>query len=342
MKKAKAVDLFSGCGGLTLGLKQAGFRVVGAIELDQSAAKSYRANHRKVILWTRDIRKVAVKEIMRRLHLKVGRLDLLAACPPCQGFSTLRTRNGAKKNRDKRNHLIFEVLRFARVLRPKAIMMENVPRLRRKRIFLDFCRELRSLGYEPCSDIKDAAYYGVPQRRKRLILVAGLGFPISLATESRRLRTVRSAIGKLSKAGRSGDWLHDMTENRSEKVLGIIRQIPQNGGSREDLPDEYQLACHKGFDGFRDIYGRMAWQEVAPTITSGCSNPSKGRFLHPKENRAITMREAALLQSFPPKYRFAKSAGKEAIAAMIGNALPPEFIKRHAKNIVRELRERAP
>jgi len=338
MKKPIAIDLYSGCGGLTLGLKQAGFRVIGAVEIDPLASKTYKGNHKDVRLWRQDISTLPVSKIRVELNLKPGQLDLLAGCPPCQGFSTLRTRNGAMQNRDRRNNLIREMLRFVRVLRPKTVMMENVPGLRSHVQFRDFCRGLRRLGYKVDWDIKDAARYGVPQRRRRLILLAGLDTNIPFAEEAPRLRTVRQAIGRLATAGRSGDPLHDLQEKRKPRILDLIRDIPKDGGSRLDLPTNRQLDCHKKFDGFKDIYGRMAWSEVAPTITSGCFNPSKGRFLHPRENRAITMREAALLQSFPGKYWFPPDAGKQAVALMIGNALPPEFIRCHALEIRKHLR----
>ena len=124
-----------------------------------------------------------------------------------------------------------------------------------------------------------------------------------------------------------------MIQRRSEKIQELIRDIPKNGGSRGDLPRARQLDCHKNNEGFNDIYGRMAWDEVAPTLTSGCFNPSKGRFLHPSKNRAITLREAALLQGFPRSYKFDPENGKTGIGLMIGNALPPEFIRRHALEI---------
>jgi DNA (cytosine-5)-methyltransferase 1 len=335
--KPKAIDLFSGCGGLTLGLKQAGFQVVGAVEIDPLAVKTYKANHKRVCVWKQDISKLPACKVREKLELRRGQLDLLAGCPPCQGFSALRTRNGANQNRDYRNNLVHEMLRFVRVLRPKAVMMENVPGLKSKKQFRDFCRGLRKLGYKVDWDVKDAARYGVPQRRKRLILLAGADAKVPFANESIKWRTVRHAIGGLAKAGSSGDAIHDIKEKRTAKVLKLIRDIPRDGGSRLDLPNDRQLTCHKNCNGFKDIYGRMAWREVAPTITSGCFNPSKGRFLHPTENRAITMREAALLQSFPRDYWFPSDAGKQAVALMIGNAFPPEFIRRHARQIVKAL-----
>jgi DNA (cytosine-5)-methyltransferase 1 len=124
-----------------------------------------------------------------------------------------------------------------------------------------------------------------------------------------------------------------MGERRSAEVRELIALIPKNGGSRSDLGDEYQLECHRRSDGFKDVYGRMAWDDVSPTITSGCHNPSKGRFLHPSYNRTITLREAAVLQGFPRDYRFNVQHGKESIALMIGNALPPPFIAAHAGSL---------
>lgn len=335
-----AIDLFSGCGGLTLGLKQAGFDVLSAVEIDPAAVEIYKANHQGVLIKRGDIRKLSAKGLRRALKIRRGQLDLLAGCPPCQGFSTLRTRNGANKNRDVRNDLVHEMLRFARAFQPKALMMENVPGLRTRKPFQQLCDGLRKLGYEVTYDVKDVARFGVPQRRKRLILLAGRGFKIPFASESLRLRTVRDAISFLPKAGKSRDRLHNMPERRSAKIIRLIKDIPKDGGSRSDLAATRQLKCHRGFDGFKDIYGRMAWDDVSPTITGGCFNPSKGRFLHPRENRAITLREAALLQSFPKRYRFPSGAGKEAIALMIGNALPPEFIRRHARQILKSLGDR--
>ena len=113
--------------------------------------------------------------------------------------------------------------------------------------------------------------------------------------------------------------------------------IPKDGGSRTDLSEEYQLECHKRTNGFKDVYGRMAWDKPAPTITGGCNNPSKGRFLHPEEDRVITLREAALLQTFPVNYKFSFRSGKAGVATMIGNALPPAFIEFHARNIIEHL-----
>jgi DNA (cytosine-5)-methyltransferase 1 len=143
--------------------------------------------------------------------------------------------------------------------------------------------------------------------------------------------TVRGAIGDLSKPGSSGDWAQDYVRNHSQKVLQMLGAIPKDGGSRSDLPKRLTLECHSKQKGFNDVYGRMKWDDVAPTITTGCTNASKGRFVHPEEDRAITLREAALLQGFPKNYKFEPAFGIEANSLMIGNALPPPFIKNHAK-----------
>lgn len=329
-----AIDLFAGCGGLSLGLKRAGFKVLCSVELDEQAEAVYRANHPDVLSKRTDIRDVKAAHLRRELSLARGELDLLAGCPPCQGFSSLRTRNGAVRNRDRRNDLVFEMLRFARAFLPKCIMMENVPKLAGHQSFRRLCASLRKLNYHVKYSIKDAADFAVPQRRQRLILLASRGFEVEFADPARVMRTVRQAIGSLPDVTRTKDRLHGMpTRARSERVAALIRDIPKDGGSRGDLPRTRQLECHKKSDGFRDVYGRMSWDKVAPTITGGCFNPSKGRFLHPTKNRTITMREAALLQSFPRSYRFDPEIGTQAIALMIGNALPPELIRRHALKI---------
>ena len=328
-----AVDLFSGCGGLTLGLKLGGFKVIGAVDIDPLSVETYQANHDEVTVWEVDIRDLDPDEIKSTLNLDPGELDLLAGCPPCQGFSTMRTLNGSLRVDDPRNDLLLEVLRYVDALRPKAVMIENVPGLANDESFKVFRGRMYKAGYWGDHDVLNAAEYGVPQRRKRLIYVAGLRTEIPFAEPVKGTVTVKDAIRDLPKPGESGDPIHDLQERRTPRVMQLIQRIPQDGGSRTDLPAEDQLDCHRRCDGFKDVYGRMAWSEVSPTITSGCFNPSKGRFLHPEENRAITMREAALLQGFPGDYKFPKATSKSSLAMMIGNALPPPFIAAHAKVI---------
>jgi DNA (cytosine-5)-methyltransferase 1 len=331
MKKLIAIDLFCGCGGLTRGLRDAGFRVLGAVDNDSYALEAYRANHAGVRLWSSDIRRISAARVRKDLKLQKGQLDLLAGCPPCQGFSSVRTLNGSRHVEDHRNDLLFDFLRFVRAFRPRAVMLENVPGLAADPRFDRFVTKLCSLKYRVEHRIVNAADHGVPQRRKRLIVLARAGNgKVEFPAPKSGVVTVRDAIGGLPPAGKSGDPLHDAPEKRSEKVAELIALVPKDGGSRSDLPERLRLKCHQNLEGFYDVYGRMAWGDVAPTITSGCSNPSKGRFLHPIHNRAITLREAAVLQGFPVDYKFPKEIKKERVALMIGNALPPPLIAAHA------------
>lgn len=328
-----AIDLFAGCGGLTQGLRDAGFAVLAAVELDPLAAETYAANHPDVGLLNEDIRTVTAPGLCFACGLAPGDLDLLAGCPPCQGFSRLRNNNRRDRMDDPRNRLIDEVLRLVEGLLPKAVMVENVPNLGRYTRYQEFKRGLRRLGYKVSDQILDVAEFGVPQRRRRLVVLASRLGEISHITPDGRRATVRDAIGRLSGRDLDKDPLHNLAEKRSERVMKMISAIPKDGGSRTSLSSGYVLDCHREVDGFYDVYGRMRWDDVAPTITGGCINPSKGRFLHPDEDRAITLREAALLQSFPPDYYFSLRRGKYAAAEMIGNALPPRFSRRQAESV---------
>lgn len=329
-----AVDCFAGCGGMSEGLRQAGFDVIGAIESDHCAASVYQLNHPTTRMFEVDIRTICGADLRSSLKLRKGQLDLLGGCPPCQGFSSLRTLNGNKRITDTQNDLIFEFERLIRELNPKHVMLENVPALAADTRLKRFCATLLSLGFRFEHKILDVADYGVPQRRRRLVLLASRKRKVEFAPVVRHRKTVRNAIGGLPEAGTSGDLLHDLPEKRSQVVRERIRNIPPDGGSRKSLPGRLSLDCHDRTDGFKDVYGRMAWESLAPTITTGCFNPSKGRFLHPDAHRAITMREAALLQSFPMRYKFPASMGKVRLATMIGNALPPKFICAHARSLI--------
>ncbi len=331
--KLKAIDLFSGCGGLTQGLKEADFGVLAAVELDLLAAETYTVNHPEVSLLNSDIRAISPKALLDVCNLSRGELDLLAGCPPCQGFSRLRNNNRRVRMDDPRNRLIEDVLRLVQGLLPKVLMLENVPNLARYSRYLHFKRELRQLGYEVSDDILNVADYGVPQRRRRLVVLASRIGKISHIRPAGLRRTVRDAINNLPEKMLNDDPLHNLIECRTERIRALIRAVPKDGGSRKDLPRRFALKCHKQQDGFHDVYGRMRWDDVAPTITGGCINPSKGRFIHPVEDRAITLREAALLQSFPLDYWFSLRRGKYAAAEMIGNALPPAFSRVQAEAI---------
>lgn len=340
-QKLTAIDLFSGAGGLTCGLKQAGFQVLSGVEVTPLAAATYRANHKEVNLIENDIRTLSPEIVMNDLGLKRGELSLLAGCPPCQGFSTLRTRHKASSVDDERNDLVHEFMRWVKAFFPSVVMLENVPPLAKDRRMNVILAELKKLGYYLESRslrIDNIADYGVPQRRRRMILIVSRLREMGLKENKPIHKTVRQAFEGMKKSGESGDPLHDITANHSEKIKKMITLIPKDGGSRTDLPEEYWLPCHKRYpNGFRDVYGRMSWDNVSPTITGGCINPSKGRFLHPEENRAITLREAAALQTFPSDYFFPTNVAKDKVALMIGNALPPEFIRRQGELIKQHL-----
>lgn len=340
MKKRTAIDLFSGAGGLSQGLKQAGFTVVGAVESVPTYAESYKMNHPKTNLKLSDITKIDPVEYMEELGLKKGDLDLLAGCPPCQGYSTIGTRNRGQRD-DPRNELVYEVLRFALAFEPKTIMMENVPALDKDDRLKRLVDELEKIGYKVDHKVLKMSHYNVPQSRRRMIMLASRLDDIEVLKQEldeSKMTTVRDAIAFLPVAGGSGDRLHDTLSNPTDRIKKLISMIPKNGGSRTDLGEEHQLECHKRTNGFRDVYGRMAWDKPSPTMTGGCNNPSKGRFLHPEENRVITLREAALLQTFPVDYKFSFNSGKAGVAMMIGNALPPTFIEFHARNVLKHLK----
>ena len=313
--------------------------MIGAVESVSTYAESYRMNHPKTNLIESDITKINPTDYMKELGLKVGELDLLAGCPPCQGYSTIGTRNRGKKD-DPRNELVYEVLRFAIAFQPKTIMMENVPALNNDDRLKRLVDELKKLGYAVDHKVLKMSHYNVPQARRRMIMLASRFDGIEVVKQELdedKMKTVREAISFLPPKGDINDPLHDTTDNRSDKVKNRIAMIPKDGGSRSDLGEEHQLECHKRTSGFRDVYGRMSWDKPSPTITGGCNNPSKGRFIHPEENRVITLREAALLQTFPAEYRFSFKSGKTGVAMMIGNALPPTFIEFHAKKIIKHL-----
>lgn len=330
-KKPLAIDLFSGCGGLTEGLKQAGFFVGGAVELCSKAAATYELNHPEVELFIGDITKIDARAIRKRLSLRKGELDLLAGCPPCQGFSRIKTKNGKYGDIDPRNSLVFQFKKYVDEFFPKCVMLENVPALSKHQYFSDLKAFLEGKGYSVIDAVHDAAEYGVPQRRKRLIMLASRISNVDWPMPSESRSSVRQTFSAITRSVLVEDDLHNMPQRRSEKVERIIRAIPKNGGSRTQLPDSLKLDCHMKMNGFFDVYGRMAWDDVSPTITGGCYNPSRGRFIHPEEDRAISLREAALLQGFPLRYKFLTSHGKESIAQMIGNALPPPLVLAHAR-----------
>ena len=337
MKKYFAIDVFSGCGGLSQGLRRAGFDVVAAFDNDADSIATYRLNHPGTTVFEGDIRNVDTADIRKLLQGKP--LHLLAGCPPCQGFSSMRRLNKKRSKRDGRNNLVLEYLRFVKDLKPLTIMMENVPGLVNYTLFKRVFAELQRLGYKPKVQPVRIQQYGIPQRRRRLVLVGSLLGDLGIAKPTGERVTVREIIGNLESTFRTKDPVHRIVKVHTPEVMKRIRATPKNGGSRADVP-EFELECHKDDKvGFRDVYGRMRWNDYSPTITGGCLNPSKGRFLHPEKNRAISAREAALLQTFPRTYKFPADISKTSIALLIGNALPPKFSYIQSLNIMKHLRK---
>ncbi len=330
--KYNAIDLFSGCGGLSEGMHQAGFKTRVAVELVPIAVKAYLMNHQETKVIEKDIREIDANEILKELNGEP--LHLLAGCPPCQGFSSIRRLNRAESVDDDRNDLVLEFLRMVRELKPLTFMMENVPGLKDYTLFKKVKKELKKLGYNPKVHIVNVKDYGIPQNRKRLIMVGSILGDIDIAEPINKKVTVRETIEKMERPEESKDLLHKIIANHTPHVLEMISLIPQNGGSRKDLPQKYILSCHQKQNiGFNDVYGRLRWDDYSTTITGGCLNPSKGRFLHPEQDRVITPREAAMLQSFPHDYKLPVDIPKAALALLIGNALPPKFSFIQSENI---------
>jgi DNA (cytosine-5)-methyltransferase 1 len=337
MNKYFAIDLFSGCGGLSEGLRSAGFYVVAAFDNEADSIAAYRLNHPDTKVFEGDIRDVDTNDIRKLLDGEP--LHFLAGCPPCQGFSSMRRLNKKRSKRDSRNNLILEYLRFVEELKPLTIMMENVPGLVNYTLFKRVFAELQRFGYKPKLQSVRIQEYGVPQRRRRLVLVGSLLGDLEIAKPTGERVTVRDVIGHLEATSKTKDPVHKIVKVHTPEVMKRIRATPKNGGSRADVP-EFQLACHKDKKvGFRDVYGRMRWNDYSPTITGGCLNPSKGRFIHPEKHRAISAREASLLQTFPRNYKFPAEISKTSIALMIGNALPPKFSHIQSTNVMDHLKK---
>jgi DNA (cytosine-5)-methyltransferase 1 len=319
-----AIDLYAGAGGATRGLKDAGFRVLAAVENDIAAASSLRANHPEVDCFVEDIRKIDPLELRRRLKLRRGGLTLLKACPPCQGYSSLGSQNEA----DERNQLVLDVADFIEEFRPMGFLIENVPGLSGDRRLHSVLRRSVSLGYSHGSYIVDATEFGVPQRRRRLIVIGIMGdkpmpaSPLSLLPRGFDLasKTAGAVIELAAHLTEAEDSLH-----RARKSGATVRRrlsaLPI-GGTRFDLPESEQLPCHRRLKNRNATasYSRIVADLPAPTMTTRCTTPACGQFVHPTENRGLTLREAALLQTFPLNYSFHGTYGE--IEKQIGNAVP--------------------
>ena len=334
------IDVFCGAGGLTFGLQKAGVCIAAGIDSDPICEFPFTSNN-----GTRFIR-ADVREIsgwdLSALYPS-GAIRLLAGCAPCRPFSPFR--RGTDNSSDEEWALLAEFGRLVEELKPEFVTMENVPGLASKPIFRKFVCDLQRLGYHVVSESVYCPRFGVPQHRRRLVLLASLIGPLKVPTGSlppERYRTVREAIASLPKlaAGETDprDRLH-RARSVTETNLRRLRSS-QPGGTWEDWPEDLRAKCHRKKTGstYRNVYSRMAWDEPAPTITTQAYNFGTGRFGHPEQDRSITPREAALLQTFPRRFRFVRPHEEVFLARvgrLIGNAVPPRLAFFVGKEIMR-------
>ena len=331
MVVVEAVDLFCGVGGLTSGLLSAGVRVVAGIDVDKACCFPFEANHAGARFIEQDVSSVTGDQL--RSLWSPGVVRLLAGCAPCQPFSSYARGKGI-------GHAKWGMLgQFARLIKeaqPDLVTMENVPGLQRQEPFQHFLETLKQCGFHVSYGVLNAAEYGVPQRRKRLVLLAAKHGPIALPKPTHpgkdNLVTVRKAIGDLPKLqhGRASkeDVIHRAASLSPLNLKRIRASKP--GGTWRDWPVELVATCHTKESGKHSggVYGRMMWDSPAPTMTTLCNGFGNGRFGHPEQNRAISLREAAIFQSFPKGYIFTEPGqvvSVKTVARLIGNAVPPKL-----------------
>lgn len=345
-KSIKVVDLFCGIGGLSNGFFQEGFDVVAGYDNDKSCKFAYEVNnHAKFHL--ADITKVTGKEINQQFG---DSLKILVGCAPCQPFSSYSFKVKTK-DKDKVN-LLYSFSRLIHTVKPTIVSMENVPQLMdtdKYSVFSDFCTELKKMKYHISVQVVFCPDYGIPQRRRRLVLLASKLGAINLIAGTHTLDnyvTVRDTIGNL-RAIKDGEIDSYDPLHRARKLsdLNLKRvSLTKEGGSWHDWPEEMILECFKRQSGksYGSVYGRMKWNEPAPTMTTQCTGLGNGRFGHPEQNRAISLREAALFQTFPIDYKFYdinEICHPSVICRQIGNAVPPILGRVIAKSIKEHLKQ---
>jgi len=325
-RKVYAIDLFCGAGGLTHGLMRAGVNVRLGVDIDPACAYPYIANNSAKFL-LKSVEELEASELKR--HYRKNGIKLLAGCAPCQTFSTY---NQKATETDRRWWLLLQFSRLVGELSPDLVTMENVPRLVEQNVFAEFVSNLEANGYSVAYQVVNCAEYGVPQQRNRLVLLASKLGPITLLSPQqfgKKPKTVKGAIGDLPplEAGTSHpeDPLHQCSALSEINMRRI--KASQPGGTWRDWPRELVADCHKKSSGktYPSVYGRMTWNNPAPTMTTQFFGFGNGRFGHPEQNRAISLREGAILQSFPPDYKFIRPDDPvcmKSIGRLIGNAVP--------------------
>lgn len=340
--KIKAVDLFCGIGGLTKGLENVGIPVVMGIDSDDSCRYAYEKNTKSMFLHT-PIEDLDINVI--QTCFRESNVSILIGCAPCQPFSNYSLRYNKNGMKDEKWKLINYFLSVIQHSKPHIISMENVPQLEKQMIFKKFVRALKEFGYHVTYSIVNCVDYGVPQKRKRLVLLASLYGPIGLIPQTHKKPvTVRESIGTLQSI-ESGEQSVDDPFHIASKLSDInLRRIQQSrpGGTWKDWDIELLLPCHKKETGksYKSVYGRMKWDEPAPTITTQFYGYGNGRFGHPSQNRALSLREGALLQSFPIDYDFGlgdTNFNMRKLGTHIGNAVPVKLAEAIGLSILNHL-----
>lgn len=337
------IDLFCGVGGLTHGLLKSGIKVRAGIDSDLSCRYAYEANNNTKFIGA-DITEITGEQIQK--YWQNDEVRILVGCAPCQPFSTHANKVKDKEQGDKWN-LLNEFIRLVRETSPDIISMENVTNLSNKQIFQEFVSQLKNLEYKVNYQNVYCPDYGIPQKRRRLVLLASQFGEINLIPPTHKkenYKTVRDAIAHLEpiESGEMSekDKLHFTTKLTNINLQRIRASIPN--GTWEDWDENLLLECHKKESGktYKAVYGRMAWDEPSPTITTQFHNYGTGRFGHPEQDRALTIREASILQSFPPKYKFIDKTQEVILARIsthIGNAVPVNLGLAIGKSILEHL-----
>lgn len=346
LMRAAVVDVFCGVGGLSYGFKQEGFDVRAGIDSDLSCKYAFERNVGGSFIGV-DARQQPAAALKRAFNESNPDYRVLIGCAPCAPFSfyTSRYRKAKRRDRQRKWALLDEFIRLALATKPHVVSMENVPRLRHHRVFKQFVAKLTDAGYAVTYQVVRADDYGVPQRRSRLVLFASRFGRVEMLEPTHDTPvTVRDTIGHLPRLGpgetHKTDRLH-MSRGLSETNRQRLAATAE-GGSWRDWPKDLQLDCHQSENGrsFRSVYGRMKWTNPAPVITTQCLGIGNGRFGHPEQARAISIREAALLQTFPQTFKFIAPRTRVnglQLARQIGNAVPVRLGRVIARSIKRHL-----